>query len=466
MPEQPIADPLITTDPEATPLPSVETPIEVTNKIVIEDPSVEPTAEELQTESLIESKVPKGEDSVSDSTLGGVSFFAMIGAGNGAKGARGARDGGGIHRAIGVGLGGPWTTRAIDASLDWFARHQDPTGKWDPATYFQNCADDAKCEPGNAGQSGAISAVTAYAMMTMVHAGNDHVTPSRYKKNVARAVQWLVANQQADGSWGRNYENAIVVMALAELVSMTNDLALAKVTQRGVDVILARQNKDPAAKDPKYAGLGWDYEAPGSRNDSSVTGWNVMALKSAMSAGLKVGNALGDTKHWLDGAWKATNPDWQRLDPYGVSRFPYTWTTGTASVDISAGPSMAGKDLACVGGLVAVFLGRKAGDPMVETLTNYAYANQKPAAWPTNTYYLYYNTLAMFQAGGDKWKGWVEMLRTVVAPAQRKDGCHKGSWDWQGSQFHGHDTGRTLSTAYATLAMESFFTWQRIAAAQ
>ena len=217
---------------------------------MIEDPSVEPTAEELQTESLIESKVPKGEDSVTDSTLGGVSFFAMIGAGNGAKGARGARDGGGIHRAIGVGLGGPWTTRAIDASLDWFARHQDPTGKWDPATYFQNCADDAKCEPGNAGQSGAIPAVTAYAMMTMVHAGNDHVTPSRYKKNVARAVQWLVANQQADGSWGRNYENAIVVMALAELVSMTNDLALAKVTQRGVGVILARQTKDPAAKDP------------------------------------------------------------------------------------------------------------------------------------------------------------------------------------------------------------------------
>jgi hypothetical protein len=277
--------------------------------------------------------------------------------------------------------------------------------------------------------------------------------------------------QGADGLLGeRNYEHAIATKTLAEAYAMTGDPALKDPAQKGVDVILSRQNPDPTAADKAYGGLGWDYVAPGDRNDSSVTGWNVMALKSALAAGLNVGHGLDGSRKWMTKTWQATNPNWKTLDPYkDESRFPYTYAGASAKIDIAPAPALGApsadsKDLACVGMMTSVFLGAHQGDQMLETLANYVVAHELPAAYPCNTYKLYYNTLGMFQVGGERWKKWNGVVRDALVKAQRVgDGCFDGSWDFQDTKFHGHDAGRVLSTAYCCLSLEVYYLYDKFA---
>jgi len=114
----------------------------------------------------------------------------------------------------------------------------------------------------------------------------------------------------------------------------------------------------------------------------------------------------------------------------------------------------------------AVFLGRDAGDLMLETLANHAMKHQKPTSWDTyNSYYTYYNTLGMFQVGGEKWKIWNGAVRDFIVAAQRRgDGCFDGSWDWdKGEKWHGSEVGRVLSTCYAILNLEVYYRYDQVA---
>jgi hypothetical protein len=227
-------------------------------------------------------------------------------------------------------------------------------------------------------------------------------------------------------------------------------------------MILARQLKEANGG----YGLGWDYVAPNpARIDSSVTGWNVMALKSASGAGLNVGDGMAGAKNWLKKAWEATNPDFKNLtDPYkDVSKFPYTWNPSTNAFDVGA-PGAPSKDLAPVGALCSVFLGHHAGDMMLESLCNYIVKHQFPTSSDSNSYYMYYNTLAIFQAGGDRWKKWNETVRDMLVKGQRKgEGCFDGSWD-VGVKWPGSDSGRVLATAYKCLCLEVYYRYLPVGA--
>jgi hypothetical protein len=417
--------------------------------------------------------IAKGrEEAVADSEMGSTGAFMAIGAGGGASGMFGSRTGGGKKRAIGRFGGNKGSESAVDAALRWFKKHQSPNGCWDAEKYPANCTEDPKCEPGKYALNSDLEtnlAMTGYAVLCFLGAGYDHQTPNKYKATVKKGLDWLISVQKADGSLGIvNYENAVATMALAEAYAMTGDPALKTPAQNGVNTILARQNQDLGAgapagdgktKDP-YGGFGWNYGASSPRSDSSVSGWNVMALKSALAAQLNIGNGMEGAKRWLEKVWKANNPDWAKLDPYkGETVFPYQYFSDQAN-----GGAPGHQGMACVGAICAVFLGHHAGDTMLETLCNTIMNKQTPAAYPCNTYYMYYNTLAIFQVGGDRWKKWNTQVRDMLVGAQKKgDGCFDGSWGWEGTGFHGHDVGRVLSTAYCCLSLEVYYRYAQVA---
>ena len=423
-----------------------------------------PVEEKTETEEDTEAEVNKGrEEAVASSEMGSTGAFMAIGAGGGAAGMFGNRSGGGKRRALVKGGGSRASESAVDAALRWFKRHQSPNGMWDTEKYPVNCTETPKCEPGgNANEHGSDAnvACTGYAVLCFLGAGYDHKTPNKYKTTVEKGLEYLRSIQTAEGELGpRNYEHAVATMAMAEAYAMTNDLELKQPAQKGLNILMERQAKD--GKGDSGGGLGWNYKgATPSRNDSSVTGWCVMALKAGLGGGLNVGNSMEGAKNWLEKAWKASNPDWQKLnDPYtAMSGFPYCYDAVADKIDEHGSGRM------CMGALCAVFLGHHSGDIMLDSMINAIMAKNFVKGYPTNTYYMYYNTLAVFQAGGPHWEKWNGTCRDVIVNAQRKgDGCFDGSWDPQGTGVS-EKIGRVLNTAFCCLSLEVYYRYKQVGA--
>ncbi len=198
-------------------------------------------------------------------------------------------------RAAKRGGGGPNTENAVERALVWLAKNQNKDGSWDlngksgkPASNRWWRARGRSMRP----------SMTGFATLAFLGAGYTHKAGAKYRKNVARALEWLMANQRSDGSWpGRTerctYTQGVVTLALAEAYAMTRDPKIRAKAQRAVDFSQKSQNP--------YA--GWDYSPRGGTSDTSITVWNCLALKSARMAGLKVdGSTFQGVRAWLNAA--------------------------------------------------------------------------------------------------------------------------------------------------------------------
>jgi A-macroglobulin TED domain len=359
----------------------------------------------------------------------------------------------------------PSNKSGLSDSLGWFARHQSPNGMWDIVNYPANCTENPKCEPGTPDNGVNTSiAITGYVALCYLDAGYDHKTPNRYKSIVDKALEYLRSVQSDEGLFGKNpYEHAVATTALAEAYAMTNDPNLKVPAQKGLAIILNRQNQDTHPADPTYTGLGWDSEAPSDRNDSRLTTMNIMAIRSGLVGGLgdnkniNLSNGLKNANNWLQKAWEACNPNFRVLTNLSKdeSNFPYTYNASTQTIEKN--------NFASAGALSAVFLGHHSGDIMLETLCNRIMSQQFPSKFPSNTLDLYFNTLAIFQLGGERWAKWRVAARKMLLNNQRKglivngqatsDGCLYGSWNSADKQIAGNELCRPLNTAFCTLTL-------------
>jgi hypothetical protein len=413
------------------------------------------TQEEIVPDSAAADDLPSAIDSTNDDVALGMSFIS-IGAGGGSSalgGLFGNRHGLGKQRALKRYGGNAASEDAVSASLKWLRKHQSPDGRWSFYSGAQRCRDEPRCDGSfEYYDDNGDTAMTAYAVLCFVGAGFDQRTPSTYQLTVKRAVQFLCSTQRDDGSWGsNNYAVATATMALAEAAAMAHDDVAMIYARKGVECLVARQGR--TATHPY--GVGWDYVGPSpARSDASVTGWCVMALKSAYAAGLDTGDSLRGARSWLDAAWAAANRGRQPpRDPLrSTSAFPYAYDAVSNTGDRGR--------LTFVAALCAPYLGYRTDDLKLQSLYN---TLEAPTRYPTSTYELYYSTLALFQAGGERWRRWNERVRDLLVRAQRRGpGCYTGSWD-PGVDVGGGSTfgGRLMATVFCCLSLEVYYRYEK-----
>jgi hypothetical protein len=168
--------------------------------------------------------------------------------------------------------------------------------------------------------------------------------------------------------------------------------------------------------------------------DTSVLGWQIMALTSAKRAGIEVPQeSFSVARHWLDLV--------ERSSPPGLYAYqPQRQVT----------PAMTAEGM-----FVRQLLGADREDPRMRGSASYVL--QHPPQWEpeANTYYWYYATLALFQHQGRPWQQWNEAVKEVLVENQRTADRVAGSWDPQGQWAD--VAGRIYQTAMATLTLEVYY---------
>jgi hypothetical protein len=195
-------------------------------------------------------------------------------------------------------------------------------------------------------------------------------------------------------------------------------------------------------------------------NDTSVTGWNIMALKSAKIAQLKVDHfSFEGAMRWINAGQDLTNAPKAGDAEYwegGMMTYRGTLANGNGRKNMA---------MTAAATLTRLMVGGERPDhPGVAGPCNLMKKDANlPNRWPGNLYYWYYASLTMFQKGGEHWKAFNEPMKKTLVDNQRKDGDFDGSYD----PFFTEDTGyiyggRVQSTSLGALCLEVYYRYQKI----
>ena len=317
---------------------------------------------------------------------------------------------------------------AVQRGLEWLAAHQYAAGNW--SIHEMNCGDH-DCTGGGSYQ--ADPAATGLALLAFLGAGNTHKT-GEYQLVVDRGLKWLIERQTsagdlfaAESEFARFYSHGIAAIALCEAFGMTKDSQLREPAQRAIDFIVASQH-------PKFG--GWRYQSQ-FESDTSVSGWQLMALKSGEMAGLKVPNAAyAGVKTWLDSVEDSEN----------AGRFSYHPTKKVT-------PSMTAEGL-----LMRQYLGARRDNSAVQAGASYL-RQRLPRSESRDVYYWYYATQVMFHMQGEQWAAWNTALRDTLVESQEKGGPVRGSWspELPTKDTWGGSGGRHYVTCMNLLMLEVYY---------
>ncbi|MBI2921155.1 MAG: terpene cyclase/mutase family protein [Planctomycetes bacterium] len=360
--------------------------------------------------------------------------------------------------------GGTGATRdsenAVMNGLRWLARHQGPSGAWSGEAFHAQCS-GSKCS--GEGHDGYDAGQTGLALLAFLGAGYTHLTKETYVDKVSgkticwgtvikNAAKWLMENQDAEGCYGGQkggkymYNHAIAALAMAELYGLSNANIFKDTAQKGVDFVLQAQNPYKA----------WRYTKVCRDNDTSVTGWAVMALKSADMSGLAVGRtgyegALGWVREVTDEAYYKVGYTAKGTPKIVVAGKNEDWENHEA--------------MTAVGMLIRIFTEHDKADPALAGGAKLmmgdtpVYGGKK-----TDYYYWYYASLALFQLDGPDgqyWNAWNKSMVNALVPSQRggKDGCACGSWETDVDRWS-FEGGRVYATAINVLTLEVYYRYE------
>jgi hypothetical protein len=362
-----------------------------------------------------------------DSGLGTGTNFGAGGAGTG-FGSRGS----GMREAM-LGTGGTkQSERAVAAALAWISRHQSRDGSWN-ILHTANCKEGGCSGPG---RYDSPTAATALGLLPFLAAGQTHDSKGPYQSNIKKGVDWLIKNQKKNGdlcvgndTHNTMYSHGLAAIALCEAYGMTQDPRVGYAAQMAIDFIVSGQN----------AQGGWRYSHSSQDSDTSVFGWQVMALKSGQMAGLKVPQkAFDDSRKFLQ-----------------------TVTRGTYKCEFAYTPYHAnpGYCMTSVGLLTSQYLGAKRDDSVIVNGIEYLMSRKPDLVRERNIYYWYYATQVMHNCPGPQWDEWNRHTRQLLIDTQDTTGCATGSWDPDRPEndMWGNQGGRLMMTSLSALTLEVYY---------
>jgi hypothetical protein len=324
-------------------------------------------------------------------------------------------------KLLSKGGGNSASEKSVSNGLRWLARYQQSDGNWS----FRHGPDN----PGTLTQ--CTTAATGLALLAFLGAGHTHRSEnSRYRPAVDKGIRYLLS-QMKRGEGGGDlrgkvvanegmYAHAIATLALCEAYGQTGDPKLKEPAQRAINFITA-------AQDPR--GGGWRY-SPRQPGDTTVTGWQLMALKSAKSSHLKIPDqTLVNAGRFLDSVQSS-----------GGSRYGYT--------DHGAAPPMTAIGLLC-----RMYLGwTREKTPLAKGVE---FLSQTGPSID-DIYYDYYATQVLHHWGGAEWRKWNGALRDHLVEIQVKKGDAAGSWDPAADRGAGPG-GRLYQTCLSVMTLEVYY---------
>jgi hypothetical protein len=342
------------------------------------------------------------------------------------------------------------TERAVTAGLDWLKRHQSIDGKWECHGFSSNCDKKrgAACE--GQGVAAFDVGVTGLALLAFLGAGYDEQRASPYRESVSSGLRYLAGVQDPQGCFGPTsdprhvYSHAIATAVMCEALASTADAAWLKASEGGVAYIYACQNP--------YK--GWRYGKQPGDNDTSVTGWMLMALKAAKDAGFPINPLyMRDGLAFIDAV---TDEDTGRTGYFRKGEHPVR-----PEGSVAKWPGTETESLTAFA-ICSRFACGEGNNPLNKTGAKLL-AKRLPS-WDEmkgsiDYYYWYYGTLATFRLGGADWEKWQKALKPLVLDHQVKAGCAAGSWDPKDPW--GDAAGRVYSTALMTMCLEVYYRYPR-----
>ncbi len=320
--------------------------------------------------------------------------------------------------------GSSQTEAAVQRGLRWLTRHQSSDGSWSLDRFYVG----KNCNCGATSRLNSDSAGTSLALLAYLGTGQTHRT-GRDRAIILNGFNWLLAHQKPNGDLravldrpAGMYAHALATIVLCESLAVSGDEELRVPAQNAIDFLVEAQ----------HSSGGWRYR-PEDQGDTSVTGWQLTAIRAAQTAKLLVPReAMERAANFLDTVQKDNGTR-------------YAYQPGREATEVMTAEAL----------LARIHLGWDIDDQRLQRGANFLLTNHLPNRKTPNIYYWYHASQLFHHIGEQPWEQWNQQMSKILLETQITTGHATGSWTPGG--HYDAIGGRLYATALAICILETYY---------